>query len=58
MHFFAQLEKESDVLLALKLFAKDIDLSEDLVTDGAKAETSAEVNRFCINIGSTLKILE
>ena len=52
------MEKESDVLLTLKLFAKDVGLPEDLVTDGTKAETSAEVKIFCINIGTTLKILE
>ena len=44
------MEKEYDVLLALKLFAKDVGVSEALVTEGAKAETSAEVKRFCINI--------
>ena len=51
-------EKESDVLLALKLFDKDVGVPETLVTDGAKAETSAEVKIFCINIGTTLNILE
>ena len=56
--YVCPLEKESDVLLALKLFAKEIGVPEALVTDGAKAETSAEVKRFCINIGTTLKILE
>ena len=52
------MEKEADVLLALKLFAKDVGIPEALVTDGARAETSAEIKKFCINIGTTLKILE
>ena len=50
--------KEGDVLLALKLFAKDVGALEDLVTDGDRTETSAEVRKFCINVGTTLKILE
>ena len=52
------LEKESDVQLVLKLFAKDVGVPEALVTDGSKDETSAEVKRFCINIGTTHKTLE
>ena len=56
--FVCPLEKESDLLLALKLFAKDVGVPESLVTDGVKAKTSKEVKRFCINIGTTLKILE
>ena len=56
--FVCPLEKESDVLLSFKLFAKDVGVPEALVTDCAKAETSAEVKKFCINIGTTLKILE
>ena len=35
--FVCPLEKESDVLLALKLFAKDVGVPEALVTDGTKA---------------------
>lgn len=56
--FVCPMEKEADVLLALKLFAKDVGAPEALVTDGARAETSAEIKKFCINIGTTLKILE
>ena len=56
--FVCLLEKESDVLLALKQVAKDVGVPEDLVTNGTKSETSAEFKRFCINVGTTLKILE
>ena len=56
--FVCQLENESDVLLDLKLFAKDVGVPEVLVTDDAKAITSSEVKRFFINIGTNLKILE
>ena len=56
--YVCPLEKESDVLLALKLFDKDVGVPEALVTDGTKAETSTDVERFFINIGTTLKTLE
>ena len=46
------LEKESDALLAMKIFSKEIGMPEALATDGSKAETSADVTRFCINIGT------
>ena len=52
------LKNESDILLSLKLFAKDVRMFEDLVTDSAKTETSSEVKRFCINISTNLKTLE
>ena len=52
------MEKEPNDLLALKLFAKHIGAPEDLVTDGVKAETSAEVKRFCTSIGNDMNILE
>ena len=55
---FCPLENESDVLLSLKLFATDVGVLEALVTDGTKAETSAEVKRLFINLGATLKILQ
>ena len=40
------MEKESDALLDLDSFSKDIGVTESLVTDSAKSETSAEVNFF------------
>ena len=52
------MEKESDFLLALKLFHKDIGVPDALVKDGTKAETSSKVKRFCISIRTTLKTLE
>ena len=55
--FVCPIERESDVLLALKLFAKDVG-APALVNDGARSETSAEVRTFCVNVGTTLKTLE
>ena len=40
------IEKVVDVLLALKLFAKDVGASEDLLTDGARAKTSANFQKY------------
>ena len=56
--FVWPLEKESDVLLCLKIFDKDIGVPEALFIDGAKAESSSEVNRFFINLGDALNMLE
>ena len=41
--FVCPMKKESDVLLALKLFAKDVGAPEDLVTNWARVWTSDEV---------------
>ena len=40
------MEKEAENFLALKLFAKDVGVPDALVTDGAIAETSAEIKKF------------
>ena len=56
--YFCTLKKESDVTLAMKLFAKEIVVPEALIIDGSKAKTSAKVKIFCIHIGTTIKILE
>ena len=56
--YVCQLEKESDVRLEINIFTKHIGVSKALVTDGSKAKTSDDVKRFCIKIGTTLKILE
>ena len=46
------------MLLIMKIFAKDIGLSESLVATGSKAKKIAEFKIFCIKIGTTLKKLE
>ena len=58
LHFCLSIEKESDILFTLKLFAKDVGVPEALVAGGDKDETSVEVKILCTNIGTTLKILE
>ena len=37
---------------------KDIGAPEALVVNDSKAENSAEVKRFCMNVGTPLKTLE
>ena len=56
--YVCPMENESNVLLALKSFAKNIGLAESLVIDSTKSETSAEVRSFCMIIDTNLKILE
>ena len=42
----------------MKIFDKYIGVPEALIIDGSKAKTSKQVKIFCINIGTTIKILE
>jgi hypothetical protein len=50
--------KESDVLKAVKQFAKEIGAPDALICDAAKAQTSKEMRSFCNEIGVTLRALE
>jgi hypothetical protein len=50
--------KESDVLKAIKQFAKEIRAPDALICDAAKAQTSKEMRSFCNEIGTTLRALE
>ena len=52
------MQKESEVLLAIKLFVKEIGVLEAIITNASSAKTSQAVHRFFILIGTTLKTLE
>ena len=52
------LEKEAYASLAMKLFVKHIGVSEALMTDGSKAESSDEVKSLCVKIMTDLKKLD
>ena len=52
------MKKESDVLHAIKQFAKTIGAPDALICDASKAQTSQKVRQFCNDIGSTLRVLE
>ena len=56
--FVVPMKSESEFLLALKQFAKEVDVPEYLIADPARAQNPKEVVNFCHKIGTTLQILE
>ena len=52
------MKKESEYILALNEFAKDVGAPEVLICDSAKTQKKREVNDFCTQMGTTLSILE
>ena len=50
--------KESEYILSLKEFSKDVAAPDVLVCDPAKTQMKWEVNELCTQLGTTLKILE
>ena len=51
-------EVKSEVLLAIKKFAKEVGALDVIVSDMAKEQVSQEVQQFCNTIGTTLQALE
>jgi hypothetical protein len=56
--YVVPMKSKSEVLQALKQFAKEVGASEAIICDAAREQTSQELRRFCNDIGSTLRILE
>jgi hypothetical protein len=56
--YVVPMKKESEVLQAVKQFAKEIGAPEALICDAAKAQASAAMRTFCNEIGTTLQALE
>ena len=56
--YIVPMTKESDVLQAVKQFAKAIGAPDAIICDASRAQTSAKVKNFCSDIGTTLRILE
>ena len=52
------MKHQADYFLALKQFAKDVGAPDILVCDPHPAQTKREVRNFCLQIGTTLKVLE
>ena len=50
--------KKSEVLLAIKQFAKEIGAPDSFVADISREQMSSEVKKFCNDIGTTLGALE
>ena len=56
--YVVPMKKESEILHAIKQFAKAIGAPETIIADAAKAQKSEAVRKFCNEIGTTLRILE
>ena len=52
------MKKKSEVLLAIKQFAKEIGAPDSFVADMSGELMSSEVKKFCNDIGTTLRALE
>ena len=49
---------KDDILSSLKQFTKDIGAPEAIICDGSEEQTATEVNKYCGDIGTNLRILE
>ena len=52
------MEKKSDFQDCLHLFCKEVGVPEVIVVDPSGEQTSKPVRRFCIQVGTTLRLLE
>ena len=52
------MKKKSEVLLAIKQFAKEIGAPDSFVADMSGEQMSSDVKKFCNDIGTTLRALE
>ena len=48
------MKKKSEVLLAIKQFAKEIGAPDSFVADMSREQMSSEVTKFCNDVGTTL----
>jgi hypothetical protein len=56
--YVVPMKSKSEVLQALKQFAKEVGAPEAIICDAAREQMSQELRRFCNAIGSTLSVLE
>ena len=52
------MKRESEVLLAIKQFAKEVGFPDSFVADMFGEQMSSEVKKFCNDIGTTLRAFE
>ena len=52
------MKRKSEVLLAIKQFAKEIGAPDSFVADMSGEQMSSEANKFCNDIGTTQRALE
>ena len=56
--YFVPMRSKSDVLLAVKQFAKEIGVPDAIICDGAGEQKSNALRNFCHDVGTTLRLLE
>ena len=56
--YVVPMKRKSEVLLAIKQFAKEVGAPDAIVSDMAKEQVSQDVCNFCNTIGTTLHALE
>ena len=56
--YVVPMRRKSEVLAAIKLFAKEVGAPDAIVSDMAKEQVSQDVRNFCNTIGTTLRALE
>ena len=52
------MRSKSEVLLAVKQFAKEIGAPDAIISDAAREQKSLELRKFCREIGTSLRVLE
>ena len=56
--YVVPMKSESQVLHAIKQFAKTIGAPEALIHDASKAQKSKELHMYCNDIGTTLRVFD
>ena len=56
--YVVPMKRKSEVLLAIKQFAKEVGAPDSFVADMSGEQMSSEVKKFCNDIGTTLRALE
>ena len=56
--YMVPMRRKSEVLQAIKQFAKEIGVPTAIIADMAGEQMSQEVRKFCNDIGTTLQALE
>ena len=56
--YVVPMKRKSEVLQAVKQFAKEVGAPDAIICDVAKEQTSSDLRRFCNAMGTTLRVLE
>ena len=56
--YVVPMHRKSEVLQALKQFAKEIGAPTSIIADMSGEQMSHDIRKFCNNIGTTLRVLE